>query len=111
MNVDVAYHDVRTVSHAQMVAAWRTGHAHPVSVRITDYVRYQDIWWRRTGGAWQSLPDGPFALMLAAGRNRLQALTGGLDDKPASGRDPWSVSRSRMRMGGSCPRHSGVAAA
>jgi hypothetical protein len=109
-HVDIAYHHVRTIPHPRMVAAWRTGHASPVSGRITDYARYDGIWWRRAGGSWESIPDGPFALSLSAGRNRLLALTGGLDEKPASGRDPWSAARSRMRMGGTCPRTLGVAA-
>jgi hypothetical protein len=108
--LDVAHHHARTISHARMVGAWRTGHAVPVSLRITDYVRFDDCWWRRTAGEWESIPDGPFALSLTIGRNRLQALTGGLDERPASGRDPWNAARSRLRMGGHCPREVGVTA-
>jgi hypothetical protein len=107
---DIAHHDVRTMSHAAMVAAWRADRAAPVSLRIIDYARYDGVWWRRAGGAWESIPDGPFALSLSAGRDRLYALTGGLDEKPASGRDPWSAARSRIRMGGRCPHPLGVAA-
>jgi hypothetical protein len=104
MNLDSTYFEAQTRQHAAMVASWRTGHAEPVSSAITDYARYDGIWWRRRGGAWESIPDGPFALSLQAGHRRLQALTGGLDRRPASGRDPWTVARNRMRMGGRCPR-------
>ena len=105
---DVAYHDERTMPHATMVARWRAGQALPVSIRITDYVRYQGLWWRRTRDGWETIPDGPFALTLSAGRDRLLALTGGLEEKPASGRDPWSAGRNRRRMGGDCPRYQGI---
>ena len=115
-NVDIAHHDTRTVSHASMVASWRTGHAVPVSPRITEYVRYDEAWWRRSGRTWESIPDGPFALILTIGRNRLEALTGGVDAGGVAadglgrrtGRDPWSIGRDRLRMGGTCSRTSKV---
>jgi hypothetical protein len=99
-DLDIAESTTTTMSHRRMVAEWRLGRAYPVSPRVTDYAYCDGTWWRRDGGrdgGWTSIPDGPFALALAAGRERLWSLTGGLDADRH--RDPWSVARNRLRAG------------
>jgi hypothetical protein len=103
-DLDVVDTGVATMSHRQMVAAWRLGRAYPVSPRITDYAYCDGSWWRRGGGEWTSIPDGPFAMSLTAGRERLWSLTGGLDADRH--RDPWSVARNRLRTSAICGRRS-----
>ncbi len=98
--LDVLETTVRTMSHEQMVRQWRHGQAYPVSPRVTDYAHCDGGWWRRSGGRsreWTSIPDGPFAMALTGGRERLWSLTGGLDADRH--RDPWSVARNRLRSG------------
>jgi len=101
-DLDVVDYVPQTMSHSRMLQQWRQGVVHLVSPRIPEYVRYDDLWWRRSKGQWESIPNGPFALILTAGRARLQSLTGGLDNDER--RDPWSVARDRMRLGGTCSR-------
>jgi hypothetical protein len=96
-DLDLVAHETRTMSHRQMVVRWTYGHAVPVSPRVTDYARCDGLWGRRGGGGWTSIPDGPFSMMLSAGRDRLWSLTGGLDAD--SRRDPWSLARNRLRTG------------
>lgn len=95
-DMDTVSFSPATMSHATMVARWRRHEAHPVSSRITDYVLCDDVWWRRTGGAWESVPDSPLALSLYAGRATLSRLE---FPEEIRGRDPWSASRNRRRIG------------
>jgi len=101
--LDVVATAVQTMPHERMVRRWQQGDAYPVSPRVTDYAYCDGGWWRRTGGrrrGWTSIPDGPFAMALTAGRERLWSLTGGLDADRH--RDPWSVARNRLRSGVTC---------
>lgn len=101
--IDLVDTHTRTMSHEEMLRHWRTGSAYPVSPRITDYAYCDGGWWRRTGGrasTWTSIPDGPFAMTLSAGHERLWSLTGGLDADRH--RDPWSVARNRLRTSAAC---------
>lgn len=98
--VDHVLHQPQTMSHHHMVARWRRGEAVPVSPGITEYSYCDGAWWRRGRNGWESIPDGPFALALSAGRARIHRLTAGLD---TLGRvDPWTAARNRLRMGRGC---------
>jgi hypothetical protein len=93
------------MTHSRMVQRWRAGLAEPVSPGILSYVTFDGCWWRRHGGAWESIPDGAFALALSAGHARLAAArrVAGLPPIPRD-RDPWTVARNRRRSGGRCGR-------
>jgi hypothetical protein len=95
----------RTMAHRLMVQRWRAGRAETVSPEIISYALYDGCWWRRIGGRWESIPDGPLIAALAAGHARLVRACG--EDRPFEprrGRDPWAVVRNRNRMGIICDR-------
>lgn len=105
MTLDAATDADRRISHRRMVWAWRRGLATPVADSVLDYVEYDGAWWARRSDRWVALPDGPFVIVLQAGRHRLRAAaeaagTGFRSDR--RGTDPWSRARSQLRSS-RCP--------